>query len=235
MSYTYLQEQGEASSAECFSDIPAFVLSRLNLTAAKSCCNDNATASYPSSQSGMTCEHSRVSHGADSLTLCAAGSYVRTPAPPGQTTTSTASSAELMVRALDFGRKWRGLLAKSNLHLSLPKTCQISAISDLDRFSKTLPVWGMTAGGVVWECATSERTIIEPDCGCLPTPTKHNAKEGNYPAEHKRNTKCLAAWIGGKINPEWNEWRMGWPTKWTDLKPLAMDKFRQWLALHGRY
>jgi hypothetical protein len=104
----------------------------------------------------------------------------------------------------------------------------------LSESSKTLPIWGMTADGAVLECATTERIITEPGCGCLPTPTKHNAKEGNYPGEHRRKTKCLAAWIGGKINPDWNEWRMGWPHRWTDLRPLAMDKFQQWLNLHGR-
>ena len=30
--------------------------------------------------------------------------------------------------------------------------------------------------------------------------------------------------IGGKLNPMWVEWLMGWPLGWTDLKPLGMDK-----------
>ena len=29
---------------------------------------------------------------------------------------------------------------------------------------------------------------------------------------------------GGKLNPTWTEWLMGWPLEWTDLKPLVMDK-----------
>lgn len=29
---------------------------------------------------------------------------------------------------------------------------------------------------------------------------------------------------GGKLNPLWTEWLMGWPIGWTDLKPLVMDK-----------
>jgi DNA (cytosine-5)-methyltransferase 1 len=29
---------------------------------------------------------------------------------------------------------------------------------------------------------------------------------------------------GGKLNPTWVEWLMGWPLGWTDLKPLEMDK-----------
>lgn len=38
---------------------------------------------------------------------------------------------------------------------------------------------------------------------------------------------------GGHLNPDWVEWLMGWPIGWTDLEPLAMDKFRQWLEQHG--
>ena len=30
--------------------------------------------------------------------------------------------------------------------------------------------------------------------------------------------------VGGKLNPTWVEWLMGWPLGWTDLKPLEMDK-----------
>jgi hypothetical protein len=84
--------------------------------------------------------------------------------------------------------------------------------------------------GACLDVATSARTITETGCSFLPTPTSHNSKEGNYPAEHTRNTPSLSAQIGGKINPTWNESRMGWPPGWTslgriDLKPLATAKF----------
>jgi len=39
--------------------------------------------------------------------------------------------------------------------------------------------------------------------------------------------------VGGKLNPTWVEWLMGWPLGWTDLKPLEMDKFRLWQQQHG--
>jgi hypothetical protein len=58
----------------------------------------------------------------------------------------------------------------------------------------------------------------------LPTPTAHNSKEGAYPAEFTRKTPTLATHAGGKLNPMWTEWLMGWPLGWTDLKPLEMDK-----------
>jgi hypothetical protein len=38
---------------------------------------------------------------------------------------------------------------------------------------------------------------------------------------------------GGKLNPSWVEWLMGWPLGWTDLKPLETDKFQKWLDEHG--
>jgi len=58
----------------------------------------------------------------------------------------------------------------------------------------------------------------------FPTPTAHNAKECNSPSEKNRNTPTLATHAGGKLNPMWVEWLMGWPLGWTDLKPLEMDK-----------
>jgi hypothetical protein len=68
----------------------------------------------------------------------------------------------------------------------------------------------------------------------FPTPTAHNAKEGAYPSEYNRNEPTLATHAGGKLNPEWVEWLMGWPIGWTDLKPLETDRFRLWLQQHGR-
>ena len=86
------------------------------------------------------------------------------------------------------------------------------------------------------------------------TPTAHMSKETNAPSEHRRNTPTLTAQVnqrwptpdasahkyrlsgnsqqsnslmalaGGKLNPDWTEWLMGWPPGWTDLKPLEMDK-----------
>ena len=68
-----------------------------------------------------------------------------------------------------------------------------------------------------------------------PTPTAHNAKEGAYPAEYERNMPTLAAQAGGALNPMWVEWLMGWPLGWTDLKPLAMDKFQSWQQQHSGF
>jgi hypothetical protein len=94
-----------------------------------------------------------------------------------------------------------------------------------------------------------------------PTPTAHMSKETNAPSEHNRNTPTLTAqanWatptvcgnynrkgasktsgdglatqVGGKLNPEWVEWLMGWPLGWTDLKPLVTDKSHCVQQQHG--
>jgi hypothetical protein len=68
------------------------------------------------------------------------------------------------------------------------------------------------------------------------TPTARDWKDnGKSPAELARNSETLACQAGGKLNPPWVEWLMGWPIGWTDLKPLEMDKFQQWRRSHGEF
>lgn len=59
-----------------------------------------------------------------------------------------------------------------------------------------------------------------------PTPTAHNAKEVNAPSESERNTPTLAAAVGGKLNPPWVEWLMGFPIEFTASKDWATRKYR---------
>jgi hypothetical protein len=37
--------------------------------------------------------------------------------------------------------------------------------------------------------------------------------------------RAMGAGNGGKLNPTWVEWLMGWPLEWTDLKPLETGRF----------
>ena len=39
----------------------------------------------------------------------------------------------------------------------------------------------------------------------------------------------------GRPNPMFVEWLMGWPIRWTDLKPWEMDKFPYVQQLHGEF
>jgi hypothetical protein len=48
-----------------------------------------------------------------------------------------------------------------------------------------------------------------------------------------QKTPTLEFQVGGKLNPTWTEWLMGWPLEWTDLKPLGMDKCHFVPQQHG--
>ena len=89
MSYIYLQEQGEVSSAECFSDIPQYVLSKLRNTIDTDCLQGNAMEVCQSSQYGTTFEHSTASLGEGKLTYSAAASHAKILAPPEEEQEST--------------------------------------------------------------------------------------------------------------------------------------------------
>jgi hypothetical protein len=52
----------------------------------------------------------------------------------------------------------------------------------------------------------------------LPTPTTQDAKNNGSQSQMERNSLPLNAVAGGKLNPEWVEWLMGYPAGWTDLK-----------------
>jgi hypothetical protein len=66
-----------------------------------------------------------------------------------------------------------------------------------------------------------------------PTPVARMWKDSASPSEFKRNEIPLAAQVGGKLNPMWTEWLMGWWLGWTDLKPLEMDKCHCVQQQHG--
>lgn len=67
----------------------------------------------------------------------------------------------------------------------------------------------------------------------FPTPTVNDSKNNNPPSQALRDTPPLNVVVGGRLNPPWVEWLMGWPLGWTDLRPLETDRFQQWCDSHG--
>src|SRR5574343_150702 len=68
-----------------------------------------------------------------------------------------------------------------------------------------------------------EERVVESAQGLLghlwPTPCARDWKDnGKSPAELYRNTPTLATRAGGKLNPMWVEWLMGWPIEYSDSK-----------------
>ena len=47
-------------------------------------------------------------------------------------------------------------------------------------------------------------------------------EDGTITPEEKSHLS--RGWTGGKLNPDWVEWLMGWPIGWTELKPLETVK-----------
>lgn len=69
--------------------------------------------------------------------------------------------------------------------------------------------------------------------GLLPTLTCQDAKNNGGPAQYRRNTLPLNALFGGRLNPEYCDWFMGWPIGWSGLEPLATARFQEWSQKHG--
>lgn len=247
MTYTYLaycensissQGQEAESSAATFSDIPASVLSRLNLTAGRSCSSGSVTDACQSSRSGTTFAHSTGDRGVDSLMLCAAVGLVRESLPLAKVQDSRTSG-------LDFGENWPASLAKYDPDSCSWRTHQFSLRGDLEPFSETWPRWGLMRGGECWERQTLAGHTFENESGYLPTPCKTEGRDWS------RATILARLDRGGRVcrrlcsvglsdsqeivglNPSFAEWMMGWPIGWTDSQPLGTDKFQAWQHSHG--
>jgi len=74
----------------------------------------------------------------------------------------------------------------------------------------------------------------------LPTPKV--CEGADCPAERRRNTPNLGTTINmrtgsrlltGGVYPALREWMMGWPIGWTASRPLATDRFQEWLRSFG--
>ena len=163
MSYTYLQEQGEESSADNFSDIPQSVLLRLRNTLDESSSKGSETESCLDSLSGMTSAPSTESRGDGKSMLSPADSPARTSAQQVKEQESTASDP-------GYGEKWPESFAKYDLDSSLWKTHQYSLLEDLELFSETWPRWGTMRDGACWEQTTQARHTSGKGSGYWQTP-----------------------------------------------------------------
>jgi hypothetical protein len=70
-----------------------------------------------------------------------------------------------------------------------------------------------------------------------PTPVTRDykdtgTKESMTRALNKRNLPGLALLVGaetgGQLNPDWVEWLMNWPIKWSDLNGFKKQEFQRW-------
>lgn len=167
-----------------------------------------------------------------------------------------------LTRAVDSIEKPSGLLGFYDLSTFTWKTSQQSLLMESEPFSETWPRSGMIVNGCAYALPIAAHRMKEIDGGYLatpttisnqlapsmkkhkscralqkkiyPTPTAHDAKKGNYPSEHNRNTPGIAVMLGGKPAPTFQEWQMGWPINHTALKQSETDKSRSRRQLLGK-
>ena len=268
----------EYSVATCSDGVQSAQLSA-NPTPQAYLCKDRMTAFSRLSRFGMTFAPLTEPLGVELLMWFQGDSRVRTYQLPGM-------APELTASALACGEKWRESSVRYDLDSSSWRIHLSLFPEDLPWSSVTLPKWGMTRSGAVYQHPTQERPISATVSGLWPTPragnpgSRPNGKggkileeevlisvgirsrgmymkdpirmwptpvatmsKGSSPASLTRaNGKdrsndhldhAIMAEEGGQLNPTWVEWLMGWPLGWTDLKPLEMDRFREWQRQHS--
>ena len=236
MSWHYLRELAGESLEDICSDGEQLQPLKLQTTHAVFYCNGKLMDSYLDSLYGMTFAPLMENPGEQKSMSSQVDSHAKT-------FQSAEKVMDLKEKGPDCGERWQGLLAKFDPITSLWKTPQCSLLEDLEQSLETWSNWGSMLNGACWEETTPNYLIEENEFGCwLPTMTVSmkngcsskrylNSKEyrGSMPMEWIRTSKDCAQYF----HPDYAELLMDFPIKWTDLKPLEMDKFQSWRQQHG--
>ena len=142
-----------------------------------------------------------------------------------------------MANAADYGEKWQGSFARYDRATHTLKTAQCSLIEDLTGCSVTLPRWGLMQRGALSERMPAAFCINASASGSsLPTPSGCRSGKNHVVGRMDEWGGSSNPWrrteIGKTSSPDFEEWVMGWPGRWTVLTPLEMDKFQQWRQQH---
>jgi hypothetical protein len=204
------------------------------------CAPDKMTGFSRLSQFGMTFKPFVADRGEELLTLFREDFHVKTSVQSEKVQESKEIAAEC-------GDKWRASFTKYDLNTHSWRTHQCSLLGGLDEFLETWPQWGLMRDGECWEQETLAHHTKGTESGSwLPTPLTSDYKKITKNKEYhlKRNFDLpnKLVQIGhppsknggwGWFHPVLSESMMGWPTGWTELKPLAMDKSHSVQQQHG--
>lgn len=220
MSWLYSQALVAAYSADSCSDGEQSALSKSSPTPQGYCSSDRMTAFSRLSRFGMTFAPLTEDRGEELLTSYLAGFHVR----------RGATRALGKTAPLTFGRKCLELSVKYAPTLFLPKTLTRAQSSWLKTILPSVDIMHI---GAKFQRQTWALTILGEGGGYLHTPTT----KANYSAKSMQKWKCCRNFVAvfGTPTPNNQEFLMGFPLGWTDLKPLATDRFRQWLRSHGKF
>lgn len=175
-------------------------------------------AHFRPSQFGMTLEPSTAQRGEDVLTWYLAGF----PAKPIQ------PRLEAALRRTIYGRKCGASWQRQLPGTYLPRTLRPLRSSAQRRTSTS---WVTKPKSFPLARKTWAVTICGKDIGFVHTPTT----KANYLAPSMQKWPACQNFtvVFGYISPTIHEHLMGWPIGWSDLKPLATDRFQSWRQQHG--
>lgn len=232
MSWHFLQEGAEASWEQSSLDgAPSALLKLIPMRAVcfsigsvTECCLD--------SPYGMTCERLMGVAGRVKST------WLR-EVSPAKTSHRPEPMAALRPLAAGSGHRCAESFAKYDRDSRSLKTLGVSEQKDSNKSSVTLPNFGSMRNGTLYLRAKQAPHKCDDGCSYWPTPTATMAKSGFGHGKHSQGryrssvlNRCAA--IGWSASPEMLEAVQGWPIGWTARGSLAMDKYREWLRLHGK-
>ena len=161
MSWHYLREvAGESLEDICLGGEPLPPL-KSKTTHAEFYCKGKLMDSYLDSLSGMTFAPLMESPG-EGESMSSAGVF------PVRTSPLQEKGMDLMGSGQDSGHKWRGWLAKFDPLSCSWRTAQCSLLGEEQELLLTLPKWGMTRNGLLWELPTLAHLISGTGCGLSP-------------------------------------------------------------------
>lgn len=233
MSWLFSQALAEEYSAGTSLDGEQFAQLNVMPTPHRFSRNDKTMEYSDLSRFGLTCAVLTGSHGVELLT-----SYLEDFR--ARTSVRQVVAQESMVTNQVYGKKWQESSMRYDLNTSSWKTHRSLLEEDLCELSVTLPKLGLIADGVVFQQKNLARLISETVCGwsgeMFATPQARDYRSGSLDRwNDPRRSRNLNDQVGGLLNPDWEEWLMGWPIGWTELKPLAMGRFQEWLQQHSPF
>ena len=178
---------------------------------------DKMTQAFRHSLSGMTCGLLTEENGRELLILYLEGFHAK-------------PSARLLLDATMltiFGRRCEESFQMQLPGLSMPRTYRQKQSTLLLTTSNR---WATKQKHYLSVRKTWVLTTFGKDIGFLHTPTT----QGNYCADSMQKWPSCREYraVFGRVTPENQEWLMGWPQGWTELKPLETGRFQSWQCLH---
>jgi hypothetical protein len=216
------------------------------------CAPDKMTDFSRLSRFGMMYKPLTESRGEELLTLYLAGFHTKTSQQQEKVQELTDSDQECGATWQESSEKWTQLsllskthqcseqedLALSSMTLTRWGSMQSGAVFPLQPLELVTNetgcgLWASPNARDWKDSGASQGKRKSPNLGTQvhwPTPRTKGmcGGTGSWDLLNKNTTvqeaRLMGAGNGGKLNPTWVEWLMGWPLGWTDLKPLETDK-----------